>query len=64
MDAKTFFQKVVLMRKAQRDYYKNRTQDALRYSKAIEAEIDREIARVHRILSGKDDPQEETLFND
>ena len=43
MDAKTLFTKVVQMRKAQKEYFKCRTQANLRICKALEAEIDREI---------------------
>ena len=49
MDAKTFFTKVVLMRKAQKDYFKCRTQQNLRKCKALETEIDGEIERVNSI---------------
>lgn len=41
MDAKTLFTKVVQMRKAQKEYFKCRTQANLRICKALEAEIDR-----------------------
>lgn len=40
MDAKTLFTKVVQMRKAQKEYFKCRTQANLRICKALEAEID------------------------
>lgn len=43
MDAKTLFTKVVQMRKAQKEYFKCRTQANLRICKALEAEIDREM---------------------
>ena len=39
MDAKTLFTKVVQMRKAQKEYFKCRTQANLRICKALEAEI-------------------------
>lgn len=66
MDAKTFFTKVVLMRKAQKEYFKTRSQTALRNSKAIEAEIDREIERVNKITGVENiaKPQQINLFND
>lgn len=63
MDAKTFFTKVALMRKAQKDYFAYRTQAALRYSKALEAEIDREIERVNNIIGKPKQPQQNNLFN-
>ena len=50
MDAKTFFTKVALMRKAQKEYFKTRNQTALRNSKALETEIDKEIERVNNII--------------
>ncbi len=46
MNSRTFFEKVSLMREAQKEYFRTRSHDALRKSKALEAEIDREIARV------------------
>lgn len=65
MDAKTFFQKVALMRKSQNEYFKTCLQTALRNAKALEAEIDREIDRVNNILDfGKSQPQQTFLFND
>ena len=64
MDAKTFFQKVVLMRKAQKDYFKTRSQTALRNSKALETEIDNEIERVNKIIGTPQPPKQTNLFND
>lgn len=46
MDAKTFFSKVCAMRKYQKEYFKTRDVQVLRQSKALEREIDEEIARV------------------
>lgn len=37
------------MREAQKDYFRTRSHDALRKSKALEAEIDREIERVRAL---------------
>ncbi len=66
MDAKTFFTKVVLMRKAQKEYFKTRSQTALRNSKAIEAEIDREIENVTKITEVENivENKQTNLFND
>ena len=64
MDAKTFFQKVALMRKAQKEYFKTRSQAALRNSKALEAEIDNEIERVNNIIGTPKQPEQKHLFND
>lgn len=49
MNAKQFFDKVVELRQAQREYFRTRMPDDLRKSKTIEAEIDREIKRVQQI---------------
>lgn len=49
MTPKEFFDRVVAMRKAQKEYFRTRMPDVLRKSKAIEAEIDREIKRVQQI---------------
>ena len=46
MNSRTFFEKVALMREAQKDYFRTRSRDALRKSKALESEIDHEIERV------------------
>lgn len=46
MNGRIFFEKVALMRKAQKEYFRTRLHDALRKSKALEAEIDAEIKRV------------------
>lgn len=49
MNPKQFFDKVVEMRQAQREYFRTRMPDALQKSKKIETEIDREIKRVQQI---------------
>lgn len=49
MNPKQFFDKVVELRQAQREYFSTRLPDALRKSKAIETEIDKEIKRVQQI---------------
>lgn len=64
MDAKTFFTKVALMRKAQKEYFKTRNRTALRNSKALEAEIDKEIERVNNIIGTQQPPKQNNLFND
>lgn len=63
----TFFTKVVLMRKAQKDYFKCRTQQNLRKCKALETEIDGEIERVNSITgvsSVSKEPRQTNLFTD
>ena len=64
MDAKTLFTKVVQMRKAQKEYFKCRTQANLRICKALEAEIDREIERVNSIIPPPKQPEQKNLFTD
>ena len=44
MDDKQFFSKVCAMRKFQKQYFKTRDVQVLRQSKAVEKEIDDEIA--------------------
>lgn len=64
MTAREFFDKVSSMRKAQKEYFKTRSQTALRNSKALEAEIDKEIERVNKIIGTPKQSQQATLFND
>jgi len=64
MDAKSFFELTARMRKAQKQYFQLRKQsankaeiqEALRLSKYLESQLDREIARVERLHN------EPTLF--
>lgn len=51
MDARAFFYLVSQMRQAQRDYFSNRSPERLRYARALEGDVDREIARVKSILN-------------
>ena len=51
------------MRKAQKEYFKKRTLSALQNSNALEAEIDREIERVNRIVGTPQLPKQTNLFN-
>lgn len=60
MNSRTFFEKVALMREAQKEYFRTRSHDALRKSKALEAEIDTEIKRVRDL--GYNQPQQPSLF--
>lgn len=57
MNAKQFFDKVVELRATQREYFRTRLPDVLRKSKAIEAEIDREIKRVQQIEKDRQEPK-------
>lgn len=57
MDAKTFFQTVALMRKAQKEYFKTKSPQALRYSKEYERIVDTEINRVNNIIKEQQNPR-------
>jgi hypothetical protein len=64
MNPRTFFEKVALMREAQKDYFRTRSRDALRKSKALEAELDREIERVRAMgYPAEQQPQQPSLFS-
>lgn len=64
MTPRTFFEKVALMREAQKDYFRTKSHDALRKSKALEADIDREIERVRAMgYSALQPPKEPNLFS-
>lgn len=60
MNARLFFEKVALLREAQKEYFRTRSHEALRKSKAFEAEIDAEIKRVRDL--GYSEPQQPSLF--
>lgn len=64
MDARTFFEKVALMREAQKEYFRTRSNGALRKSKALEADIDREIERVRAMgHAAPAQPKQPDLFS-
>lgn len=64
MNSRTFFEKVALMREAQKEYFRTKSRDALRKSKALEAEIDREIERVRAMgHTAPAQPQQTSLFS-
>lgn len=50
MNAKEFYNTVVKMRKAQRDYFRTRSQRSLNESKQLEKLVDTEIKRVEEVL--------------
>ena len=54
MKARQFFDLVVEMRKAQKAYFKRRTQENFKTSIAIELQVDKEIERVLKILKTKE----------
>lgn len=60
MDHKAFYKLVVALCNKQKEYFKTRSQSALRESKALEKRVDDEIKRVEDILKSKTEP---TLFN-
>lgn len=63
MNARQFFDLTAAVREAQRAYFKNRTQSALRQSKALEAQLDAEIRRVKEILQATElEPVQPSLF--
>lgn len=61
MNARQFFDKVVLMREWQKKYFKSHSQSALQQSMRLEKEIDDEIKRVQDIV-GLQQPQQGELF--
>lgn len=53
MTPKDFFDLVKSMRLQQKEYFKTRSNDVLRKSKALEKQVDDEIARVERVMNEK-----------
>lgn len=60
MNSRVFFDKVVLMRQLQKEYFKTRSKSVLEQCKVIEKEVDVEIKRVNAILGNQ--PIEKSLF--
>lgn len=58
MNAKEFYNVVVKMRKAQRDYFRTRSQRSLSESKQLEKLVDAEIKRVEQIQQQQADNQQ------
>lgn len=54
MDIESFVKKVLIMRTAQKDYFRYRFPDLLRKTKLLESEIDREIKRYYEGKVNKD----------
>lgn len=54
MNAREFFYLVADMRRTQREYFKTRDQQTLRAARALEGDVDREIARVKALLVEKE----------
>lgn len=63
MNHKEFYDKVVAMRKAQKDYFKFRSSAYLQTSKRLEREIDDEIMRVEAVLA-EERKKQPSLFGD
>lgn len=57
MTSKQFYDKVVAMRKAQKEYFKTRSTASLNESKKLEREIDAEIERVTKIQEDRLSPK-------
>ena len=66
MNARQFFDKVALMRKLQKEYFRTRSKTALNQSKAVEREVDAEIARVHDALGtpATKQPEQRNIFEE
>lgn len=64
MNHKEFYDKVVGMRKAQKDYFKFRSSAYLQTSKRLEREIDDEITRVEAVLAEEERKKQPSLFGD
>ena len=54
MTSKEFFYLVANMRATQREYFKTRDHLTLRAARALEGDVDREIARVKAVLAEKE----------
>lgn len=55
MTPRAFFYLVAQMRAAQKSYFTNRTHERLRVARALEGDVDREIARVKYIMESQND---------
>lgn len=65
MNARQFFDRVRVMRKFQKEYFRTRSHTALRQSKALEREIDAEIERVNAIIGNdRKEPSQPNLFGE
>ena len=62
MNNRQFFDRVVQLRRLQKEYFATRSHDVLLRAKALEREIDDEIARVQKVLASKEQ-QQPNLFN-
>ena len=60
MNSRVFFDKVALMRRLQKEYFKARSKSVLEQCKVVEKEVDVEIKRVNAIIGNQ--PIEKSLF--
>lgn len=64
MKPREFYDKVVQMRRMQKEYFKNRSSIAIQKSKQLEKEIDDEITRVEGILGRSEtQPYQGNIFD-
>ena len=57
MNSREFFDKVSLMRKAQKEYFRTRSSRALTDSRRLEKEIDAEIERANKVMTERLNPK-------
>ena len=57
MTSREFFDKVSLMRKAQKEYFRTRSSRALTDSRRLEKEIDAEIERANKVMTERLNPK-------
>lgn len=57
MTSRQFFDRVVQLRRLQKDYFATRSRESLQQAKALEKEIDQEIERVRKILAQREQSQ-------
>ncbi|MBQ7851332.1 MAG: hypothetical protein IJ342_00400 [Muribaculaceae bacterium] len=57
MNAKEFFDLVAQMRHHQKEYFKTKSVESLRYSKDLERKVDAEIQRVKQIINELNKPR-------
>ena len=57
MDAQHFFRLVEKTRDKQKEYFRTKTQAALKESKLLEKAVDDEIERVNKLLAEKQQPK-------
>lgn len=63
MNARQFFDRVVQLRKFQKEYFATRSRESLHQSIALEKEIDAEIDRVQALLKDKSVEQPNLFSN-